>query len=204
MKNQKKWAAVFAIAVILGLFLVRTWVVGKPLIAFASEPALFRDWVDSCGVLGRLAYAGMVIVQVVIALIPGEPFEIAGGYAFGILEGTALYLLAATLGSLLVFLLVRRYGMHLVALFFSKEKLQNLWFLHTDEKRSVLFFLIFMLPGTPKDLLCYYAGLTDLPLGLWLLISSDCLPLLPPRWGEMRWAQKTMALPLQYSFSPWQ
>ncbi len=92
---------------------------------------------------------GMVIVQVIIALIPGEPFEIAAGYAFGAWEGTLLCLLASTIGSILVFSLVRRFGLRVVRLFFSPEKLHTLRFLKDSRGRDFLFFLIFLIPGTP-------------------------------------------------------
>lgn len=171
-KKQQKGFAVFAIfifcAVVLALFVFA----GMPMIQFASEPERFREWVDARGILGRLAYMGMVILQILVAIIPGEPLEIVGGYAFGALEGTLLCLVAATIGSLLVFWLVRRFGMPLVEIFFSKEKVQKLCFLKTTQKRSFLFLLIFMMPGTPKDLLCYFAGLTDMKLSLWLLMCS--------------------------------
>ena len=170
-RQQKLYGtlALVLAALILALLTVLVW---RPLVRFASEPERFRAWVDSNGLWGRLGYMGMVIVQVIIALIPGEPFEIAAGYAFGALEGTFLCLLASTLGSLLVFALVRRFGLRLVQVFFSKEKLQDLRFLRTSPRRDVLYLLIFMIPGTPKDLLCYFAGLTDVRFPVWLIICS--------------------------------
>ena len=73
---------------------------------------------------------------------------------------------------MLVFWLVRKYGVRLVEIFFSEEKLRAVKFLKTSSKRDFLFLVIFMLPGTPKDLLCYFAGLTDMPFSLWLMICS--------------------------------
>ena len=174
MKSDIKQRFLFfaTLIIAIGLMLLLGWLVGVPLIRFASQPELFRLWVDSHGILGQLAYMGMVILQVILAVIPGEPFEIAGGYAFGALEGTVLCLIAATLGSLAVFGLVRQFGMRLVRVFFSQEKLQSLRFLKTTPRREFLFLLIFMLPGTPKDLLCYFAGLTDIRFPVWLVICS--------------------------------
>ena len=170
-KQQKLWGILALILALLILVLL-TVLVGRPLVKFASEPEKFRAWVDAHGLYGRLAYIGMVIVQVIIALIPGEPLEIAAGYAFGALQGTLLCLLASTLGSLLVFALVRRFGVRLVQVFFSKEKLQSLRFLRSSPRRDILYLLFFMIPGTPKDLLCYFAGLTDVRLPVWLIICS--------------------------------
>lgn len=148
------------------------WRVGKPILRLVADPAAFREWVQARGFAGMLAYAGMVIIQVLVALIPGEPLEIAAGYAFGAFEGTLICLAAATLGSLIVFGLVRRFGVKLVEVFFPQEKLRSLRFLQHSRRRDYLFAIIFMLPGTPKDLLCYFAGLTDIRFGTWLLICS--------------------------------
>lgn len=145
--------------------------IGKPLMQFISEPERFRMWVEKHGILGRLVYMFIVFLQVVAAIIPGEPLEIAGGYAFGAIEGTLLYLGAAVTGSLIVYLLVRRFGIRLLEVFFSKEKIESLKILKTNRRRSILFFFIFMIPGTPKDMLCYYAGLTDMRLGTFLIIN---------------------------------
>lgn len=171
-KQHQKTIGLVALLAALALMGLVTCLVGTPMVRLAAEPEKFRAWVDARGIWGRLAYMGMVIVQVVIALLPGEPFEIAAGYAFGAWEGTALCLIASTIGSMIVFSLVRRFGVRLVEIFFAREKLEKLKFLKSSPKRDFLFLLIFMIPGTPKDLLCYFAGLTDIKLGVWLLICS--------------------------------
>ncbi len=170
--RQKKLLAAGAVAVFAVFSAAVFWFVGRPMIRFARQPDLFRQWVAQRGVWGKLAYVAMMILQVLVAVIPGEPLELCGGYAFGALWGTVLCLSGATLGSLLVFALVRRWGTALAEVFFSREKLQSLAFLHSSPKRDVIFWLIFTVPGTPKDLLCYFAGLTDLPLGKWILICT--------------------------------
>lgn len=170
--KQKKLIAWAAIAIFLLLSAVVGWFVGRPLVRFASQPEQFRQWVDGHGLMGCAAYVGMVFLQVVVAVIPGEPLEISGGYAFGAVRGSLLCLLGAFLGSVAVFALVRRFGRELVDIFFPREKLENLKFLQSSPKRDVLFWLVFMVPGTPKDLLCYFAGLTDLSWGKWLLLCT--------------------------------
>lgn len=171
-QRQQKLLAALAIVILILLAAAICVFVGAPLLRFAAQPEKFRSWVDSHGFGGRLAFIGMVVLQIIVAIIPGEPFEIAAGYAFGALEGTVLCMLAGALGSVAVFFLVRRFGVRLAEVFFPREKLRSLRFLRTSPARNLLFLLIFMIPGTPKDLLCYFAGLTDLPFGVWLLICS--------------------------------
>lgn len=171
--QQKKALSLTAVVIFLLATAVVGWFVGRPMIRFARRPELFRAWVESHGLWGSAAYVAMVFLQVVVALIPGEPLEIAGGYAFGAWWGTVLCLLGASLGGAAVFALVRRWGAPLVEVFFPSEKLERLRFLRrASPKRTALLWLIFTLPGTPKDLLCYFAGLTDLKWGTWLLIAS--------------------------------
>lgn len=171
-EKQKKMLSAAAIIIFILLFAALAWFVGRPMIRFARQPEQFRSWVHGHGALGWAAYAAMVFLQVVVAIIPGEPLEIAGGYAFGAWWGTALCLIGAVLGSAAVFALVRRWGRPLAEVVFPKEKLDKLQFLHSSPKRTALLWLIFTAPGTPKDLLCYFAGLTDMKWRTWLLIAT--------------------------------
>ncbi|MBQ1675089.1 MAG: TVP38/TMEM64 family protein [Oscillospiraceae bacterium] len=171
-EKQKKTIAAAGVVIFILLSLFLFWFVGRPMIRFAKKPELFRQWVDQRGIWGKAAFVGMVFLQVLVAIIPGEPLELCGGYAFGAFWGTALCLIGAVLGSVAVFAFVRKFGQPLVEVFFPKEKLESLRFLRSSPKRDALFWLIFTVPGTPKDLLCYFAGLTDLSWGKWLLMAT--------------------------------
>lgn len=171
-EKQKKLLSGGAIVIFVLLSAALAWFAGRPMVRFAREPEAFRQWVAGHGVWGMAAYAGMVFLQVLVAIIPGEPLEIAGGYAFGAVWGTVLCLLGSILGSVAVFAVVRKWGIPLVEVFFPREKLEKLSFLRTSPKRTALLWLVFTVPGTPKDLLCYFAGLTDLSWSSWLLIAS--------------------------------
>ena len=148
------------------------WFVGRPMVRFISEPSIFRAWVDSHGFWGRPAFAGMMVVQIVIAIIPGEPLEIAAGYTFGVVEGTLLCLAGSVLGSLIVFLFVRRFGIRAVEVFFPREKLLSLKFIQNARRLNLLVFILFFIPGTPKDIMTYFVPFTPMKLSTWLLISA--------------------------------
>ena len=148
------------------------WFVGRPMVRFISEPSIFRAWVDSHGFWGRLAFAGMMVVQIVIAIIPGEPLEIAAGYTFGVVEGTLLCLAGSVLGSLIVFLFVRRFGIRAVEVFFPREKLLSLKFIQNARRLNLLVFILFFIPGTPKDIMTYFVPFPPMKLSTWLLISA--------------------------------
>ena len=171
-EREKRWIVGLGLGLFLVLFGLVAWYAGRPLVAFASEPERFQQWVDSQGLLAPVLFMGMVILQVVVAVIPGEPLEIAAGYAFGALEGTVLCVLGTLIGGVLVFLLVRRFGAQAVEVFFDLEKFRSLRFFQDRRRLTFWVFLVFFLPGTPKDVLCYFVGLTDMRLRTWILVSA--------------------------------
>ncbi len=153
------------IAVIAGLALLSAGIAGlcfaygPQLLAFVADAPRFRAWVDEYGLASRLAFVAANVAQIVFAFLPGEPLELAAGYAFGFWEGTLLCLVASAMGTALVMMLVRRFGMRIVALFFPPEKTTSLRWLQNARRFELVLFLVFLVPGTPKDLLTYVAGL---------------------------------------------
>jgi len=160
----------------IGIFIVMTvaifFVVGKPLLQFIEEPEQFRVWIDSFGFLGKLIFVGLVTLQVIIAIIPGEPFEIYAGYGFGAIEGTILCIVGALLGSTIVYLFVKYCGIKALEVFFSKEQIESVKFLQDTKRLELVVFLLFFIPGTPKDIMTYFIGLTKMKLSTWLLITG--------------------------------
>lgn len=170
--KQKRFFAVLIFTLTLCFVGLLCYFVGDPMIRFVSEPQKFRAWVDDKGFLGKLFFVGMVFFQTVIAVIPGEPFEIGAGYAFGAIEGTLLTMIGITLGSILIFWLTRHIGIRFVEVFFPIEKIRSLKFLQNTKKVRLIIFLVFFIPGTPKDLLSYFIGLTDIKFSSWILIAA--------------------------------
>lgn len=171
-EKHRKLLWILAIIVFLGFCFFVGWLIGMPMARLAGQPEEFRAWVDSFGVWSRLIFVGIVFLQVLIALIPGEPLELAAGYIFGAVEGTLLAMAGILLGSLVVFLLVKKLGPQFVEVFFSERELKRLAFLRNPQKAKVLAFVLMTIPGTPKDLLSYFAGLTPLSVPQWLGIVA--------------------------------
>lgn len=166
---RRKWLAGISLAVVLALVALVTLFVCNWLTAFSRDA--FRDYIRSFGALGWLVLLGLQILQVFIALIPGEIVESAAGYAFGPVMGTLICYVGIAIASMLIFSLTRRYGVRLVEVFVSRERINELRFLNTARKRNALLFLLYFIPGTPKDLLTYFAGLTDIKFRDFLIIS---------------------------------
>ena len=168
-EKRRRWLSGISLAVVTALTLLATWFVCSWLSSFSQEG--FRDYIRSFGAWGWVVLLGLQILQVFVALIPGELLETGAGYAFGPVWGTVICYLGVAVASVLIFLLTRRFGVRLVEVFISREKINELRFLNTERKRNTLIFLLFFLPGTPKDLLTYFAGLTDIKMSSFLCIS---------------------------------
>jgi len=171
-EKHRKIIALLILLAVLCVFALVFIYIGRPLIEFLDRPQEFRDWINSFGIWGRLIFIGIIFLQVIVAVIPGEPFEIAAGYSFGSIEGTLLCIAGMTISGILIFILVRKYGVKFVELFFSTEKINSLKFLNDSKKLNLLFFILMLIPGTPKDLLCYFAGLTNMKLSHFIFISA--------------------------------
>ena len=192
MKEKKKWnelskksqkalsITAFLIFILFSLFLFI--MVGVPMVKHAKDPEAFRTWIDSMGIWGRIAFIGMNILQVLVAVIPGGPLEVAGGYAFGHFEAMILCTIGMGIGSALVFLLVRYFGYKLVEAFFPVEKINELKFLKSTKSRDILILLLFLIPGTPKDLVAYFCGLTEIKFSTFILIATFAR--IPGIWGS--------------------
>ena len=167
--RRRKWLSGISAAVVVLLVVLLTIFIGNWLSAFSQEA--FREYIQSFGIWGWLVLLGLQVLQVFIALIPGELLETAAGYAFGPLLGTVLCYVGIAGASALVFFLTRRFGVRLVEVFISREKINQLRWINTETKRNNLIFLIFFIPGTPKDLFTYFVGLTDMKFHVFLTIS---------------------------------
>lgn len=170
--DAQKRGGVLKLILFALIMLILTFLFGRPIISAVKDPVAFRSWVDGYGFWGELSFFLMTFVQTVIAFIPGEPLEIAAGYAFGAVPGFIITILGQMLGSITVFLFVRKFGIKLVEIFVSREHIASMRFLKNQKKLEILIFFIFLMPGTPKDAICYFVGLTPMRLGVWVLISS--------------------------------
>lgn len=171
--RRRRIVSIVALAVILIVFGLIFYFVGRPLKwEYDQSPENFRDHVNSYGVWGPALMIGLRMLQVIVAIIPGEFLELASGFIFGWFWGMVLCLVGTTLAVILIFLAVRKWGVKLVEAFFPREKILQYSFIQNEKKLNLLVFILFLIPGTPKDLLDYLAGLTPMKLSTFLLITT--------------------------------
>jgi len=116
-----------------------------------------------------------MVVQIFLPILPGEPVEVLAGMSYGPIGGLLVIFLGAFLSSLIIFTLVRKFGKSFIYSFISKEKIEKLENskLFSDPKRiDTILFILFFIPGTPKDLFVYLSGLLPIKLSRFLIIST--------------------------------
>ena len=125
----------------------------------------------SYGPYSPLAFILLQIIQVVIAPIPGEAIEFLGGYVFGVWGGMVYSMIGLILGSGLAFGIAKIFERQAIERFISPELRKKFDYLIGHEG-VILSFLLFLIPGFPKDTLCYILGLTPMHWGIFLIIST--------------------------------
>ena len=160
------------LAVLLGALLT---VCAIPVAQWLSTPenrSLVWQKIDALGPWGAVIFLVIQILQVVIAFIPGEPVELAAGLLYGTWGGLLICLTGILLGSSMIFAVVRRFGRPLVQRLVDEESIQKYAFLTDARKLDTLIFLMFLIPGTPKDTLNYLCPLTSISPVRFLVLST--------------------------------
>ncbi len=128
-------------------------------------------WIHSLGAWGFAGFILLQVVQVVAAPVPGEATGVLGGYLYGPVVGVALSTIGLTLGSFLAFSLSRFFGRPLTDKFVDAKTMERFDYL-LHHKGAFLVFLLFLIPGFPKDYLCYILGLGHLTTLEFLAIAT--------------------------------
>lgn len=174
---EKKTIYTIAIIVFVLLSLFMMYIINRFVSDFKAEPQAFRQWINGFGIFGPIVFVGMVVLQVVFAIVPGEPFEVGAGYAFGTIEGVILSVLGFLIGSIIIFTVVRKFNEGIIEVFFSSKKTERLKKLIESDKAMRVLFVLFVIPGTPKDLITYVAALTNIRFSdMIFLVSIARLP----------------------------
>ena len=134
------------------------------------EPALLKDFISSAGILGPFIYIGVIVLEVVIAPLPGIVFPLISGFLFGFWHGVLYSYIGNVLGSSLAFFLARSFGQPLVSRLMKKEKL-----VHANailEKYQKHLFWLYALPIFPIDVISFLLGLSALRFRRFFLIVA--------------------------------
>lgn len=163
-------AGIPALAAVAGL----VWLMashGAEILAIIASKEAVGHWLESWGPLAPLAYMGLQILQIVIFVIPGEVVQIAAGYFFGVGPGFLYAIAGAAAGTVICYGAARVLGMAFVTRLFGEDKTRSFEGFLSTPRAMVAFFLLFLIPGIPKDMLCYVGGLSRVRLPVFLGLS---------------------------------
>ena len=172
MEKTKRRFIIFIVLllVLTGLFALIFW----PLIKNLQNPEyreVFSGWVAALGFRGILVLFGLQILQIVVAVIPGGPMELIAGAAYGVWGGLLILEAGCAVATVIIFVLVRKFGKPFIIRFFGADVINTWGFLKNEKKVAMVTFIFFLIPGIPKDTLTYLAPLTKLSLVQFTLIS---------------------------------
>ena len=178
MKNKKiKFfkivMAIVILAICLGLIIYLF-----PVIRNISTPEgqqKFKSKITNSGIVGFFILFGLEIAQIFLAILPGEPVELLAGICFGPIWGTIFLMISVFIVTAMIYFFVKKYGRDFIYEFFPKEKvnkLENSKLFKDPQKIETVMALLFLIPGTPKDLLVYIGGLLPIKTSRFLAIST--------------------------------
>ena len=158
--------AIAAAAILLGILIY----VFRPYLSAFIDPERAKKMIIGAGAWGPVVFILMQVLQVLIAPLPGQITGLIGGYLFGPFLGVLYTMIGATIGFTIIFVLTRRFGRPFAERFVNKKYLDKFDYL-TKEKGVLVFFLIFLLPAFPDDLISFIAGLTTIKISTLVFIS---------------------------------
>lgn len=164
---------VLVVAIIIGV-LAYLFPLMKNLSTMEGQVA-FKEKVNSSGFLGLLSLFGLEVAQIFLFIVPGEPIEVLAGMCYGGFWGTIFILASACIISVIIFFLVRKFGKKFVLEFCSEkkiEKIENSKLFQNPKKIELILFMLFFIPGTPKDLLVYVSGLLPIRTSRFIIITT--------------------------------
>jgi uncharacterized membrane protein YdjX (TVP38/TMEM64 family) len=171
-KTRKEIASMVLFPLFLASIVVIAFVFRKNIAALLGSRERFRSWLIDRGEWGIPLFILIQFIQVVIFVIPGEVVQIAGGFAFGTFQGMLYSIIGIAAGSICNFYIARLLGKPFIDSIAGKGRVEKFNVLITSIRGESAFFLFFLIPGIPKDILCYVAGLSRLAFPAFFAISS--------------------------------
>lgn len=132
------------------------------ILAVTVSPDKFRNYIISLGSFGSVAFISFQILQTIIAPIPGEVIQVAGGYIYGTTLGVIFSTIGLLVGAVIAFYFTRFIGASFIERLMTKKNAKWMVDIIKSKKFSAILFIIFLIPGLPKDFLIYIAGLTPI------------------------------------------
>jgi uncharacterized membrane protein YdjX (TVP38/TMEM64 family) len=177
------WLAGLCLSGLLVTYGVWLVVIDAPAYRFVvrlyEDKPFLREVLQELGVLAPALFIALQTLQVVLSPIPGEATGFLGGYLFGERLGFVYSLTGLTLGSFAAFGVGRLLGAHYVRRRVRQQTWDTLRFI-IEAEGAILCFIVFLIPGFPKDITSYFFGISPLPF--WVFAVASTLGRIPGTW----------------------
>ncbi len=154
------------------VFIILRQTYGNELLEIVESKEKFDAFISSFGVRGEIVFVTIRAVQTVVKIIPAEPLEIAAGYVWGTYKGLALCMLGTEIGSAIILILTSLFGIKLINMLFDVRKINEWSFISDSKRKYALLTIIYLIPGTPKDFITYFVGVTDTKILPFLVLTG--------------------------------
>jgi len=141
------------------------------LIRLYSDKHFLKETLHAWGILAPLIFIALQALQVIIAPIPGDITGLLGGFLFGEWLGLFYSTIGLTLGSVAACGVGRWLGAHYVRTLVSQQTWDKMGFI-IEAEGTILCFIIYLIPGLPKDMVCYLFGMSPMPFWVFTLVST--------------------------------
>lgn len=178
MKSKK--VELYKILIFIILILIIAGIVIRVIPIFRNITTIegranFKNEIQNMGISGVFTIIGLMIVQIFLVILPGEPVEFLAGMCYGAIGGLLVIYLGTFISTIIIYFSVKKWGRKFIYNFIEKEKIDK-WekskLLSNKKKLYTILFLLFFTPGLPKDILVYLGGLLPVDSTKFILIST--------------------------------
>ncbi len=169
------WFIAAVMVLFLGGFIWYHWDSLYAIFQSENAAAMLQEFIGGFGVWGALILILFQVGQIAIAFLPGEPIELASGMMYGGILGALLCLIGVLIGTYLVFFVVQKLGSGVIAAFHDEskvKKINKLSVFRYSRNAELMTFILFLIPGLPKDFFTFIAPLTPISIHRFVLIST--------------------------------
>ena len=166
-----KFAGLIAFFAIMALLVYLLWPYFHELFEPGGLDRVIND-VRSAGPVGFLILLGLQFLQIVVAFIPGEATQMAAGLIYGPWVGALIIFVGCVLSSAFIFVVVKRLGAPFVQKMVPTQYLEKFRKFEESGKLNITVFILFLIPGLPKDVFTYLVPLTDMSMRTFLILSN--------------------------------
>ncbi len=171
MADVLKFGGLIAFFAVMIIAVVLLWPLIGELFSEGGLERVTRD-VREAGPAGFLILLAVQFLQIVVAFIPGEVVQVAAGMIYGPWVGALIIFIGCVISSAFIFVLVHKLGMPFVQAMVPEGALQKFRAFERTGKLNMLVFVLFLIPGLPKDVFTYLVPLTDMKLPTFVLLSN--------------------------------